>query len=106
MNEMTGVFRKDVYYTAEGPLEMFCACSGARLCLYHWYYEEKLDGAPTPTKRKEKMDEQFPGRKPQRAAGSSLGKSRRGVTDSAVRRDGAKDGARSASHVRGQKRRG
>jgi len=106
MNEMTIAFRKDVYHTAEGPLEMFCACNGVTPCLYHWYYEVKMDGAPTPPKQKEKMDEQFPGRKPQRSSGGGSGKQHRKVADAAVRPDGAENRSRPAKAVRGKGRRG
>jgi hypothetical protein len=102
----TAVVRVDLFQTADGAEEMQCACDAFRPCLYHWYYEVKMDGAPTPTKRKEKMDEQFPGRKPQRVVGASPGKPRGKVGDSGVRRDGSKAGNRSGKPVRGKGRRG
>lgn len=88
----TATQRIDLFHTAEGPKELPCVCDPFFRCLYHWYYEVKMEGMPTPVKREEKFDERFPGRKPER--------------DSGVRRDGAKNGHRSAKSVRGHGRRG
>lgn len=88
----TATQRIDLFHTAEGPKEMPCACDPFIRCLYHWYYEVKMEGVPTPVKQKERIDEQFPGRKPER--------------ESAVRRDRAPDRHKSGKFVRGHGRRG
>lgn len=103
---MVSVFRKDVFETKAGPEELYCACSFHVPCLYHWYYEVKMDGAMTPPALREKMNEQFPGRKPERDPGPRRGKHDAPVGDAAVRRHRSPDRDGAGKFVRGHGRRG
>jgi hypothetical protein len=61
--------RIDVYETADGPRNLPCTCDGRTPCLWHWYHEVKMYGAPKPIpaeQTQENLKDRFPGRKPER----------------------------------------
>jgi hypothetical protein len=82
--------------TADG-----CACDGRTQCLFHWYYETK-DRNPAA---EEKINENFPGRKPSnRPRGGSQLQDREGTGEAPrVRGDDRGNRNRSGRAVRGKR---